>query len=163
MSYHVRRKDREIVNRSELNQIIARNKYATLSLCRDNEPYVVTLSYGYDSNFESLYFHCSKTGLKLDFINKNPKTCLTIIEDDGFEGQTCNHPYTSLVIRGDIELIDDKNEAETAIKLMIDQLEFKKKENAIKKLSSNNKFYQDLQMVKVRISEITGKQKVPNS
>ncbi len=70
MSYHIRRKDREIIDQSELNQIIARNKYATLALCHNNEPYIVTLTYGYDKNTKTLYFHCSKEGLKLDFIKK---------------------------------------------------------------------------------------------
>jgi nitroimidazol reductase NimA-like FMN-containing flavoprotein (pyridoxamine 5'-phosphate oxidase superfamily) len=32
----------------------------------------VTLTYGYDSYFKSLYFHCSKTGLKLDLHEKHP-------------------------------------------------------------------------------------------
>jgi nitroimidazol reductase NimA-like FMN-containing flavoprotein (pyridoxamine 5'-phosphate oxidase superfamily) len=162
MSYHVRRKDREIIDQSELNQIIARNKYATLALCHNNEPYIVTLTYGYDNNTKTLYFHCSKEGLKLDFIKKNPNTCLTIIEDNGFDSKTCNHPYTSLVIRGKIELIYDTEESNNAITLMIDQLEFENKERPLGKLNQNNKVYQNLQMVKVEIMEITGKEKRKN-
>jgi nitroimidazol reductase NimA-like FMN-containing flavoprotein (pyridoxamine 5'-phosphate oxidase superfamily) len=163
MSYHVRRKDREIVDISELIEIIARNKYATLGLCYNNEPYVVTLTYGYDKNAKALYFHCSKEGLKLDFINKNPNVCLTIIEDNGFESKTCNHPYKSIIIRGKIEFINDIDQANEAIKLMIDQLEFEEREKAIGTLNQNNKFYQDLKMFKVEISEMTGKEKRSNT
>ncbi len=46
---------------------------------------------------------------------------------------------------------------------MIDQLEFEEKEKALGKLNQNNKFYQDLQMVKVEIMEITGKEKEKES
>jgi len=45
--YHVRKTEREITNQSELLDILKRGKYTTISMCRDNEPYLVTLSYGY--------------------------------------------------------------------------------------------------------------------
>lgn len=46
MSYHVRRSDRKITDKKELLSIIEKGKYGILGLCRENEPYVVTLSYG---------------------------------------------------------------------------------------------------------------------
>jgi len=162
MSYHVRRKDREITDQSEHDRIIAKNKYATLALCHDNEPYIVTLTYGYDAAARTLYFHCSREGLKLDFIRKNPNTCLTIIEDNGFDSKTCNHPYKSLVIRGSVELIDDSESADRTIRLMIDQLEFDGKEKELGKLNADNNFYRELQILKIKIVEITGKEKVKN-
>ncbi len=54
MAYHVLRQDREIKDRFELDRIIKNNKTATLALCRNNEPYVVTLTYGYDDTLKAL-------------------------------------------------------------------------------------------------------------
>jgi uncharacterized protein len=119
MTYHIRRKDREITDKSELFGIIAQNKYASLALCSENEPYIVTLTYGYNKNSEAMYFHSNKDGLKIDFIKRNPNVCLTIIEDFGFDSETCNHPFKSLIIRGKLEFIEDKSEVDAAIKLMI--------------------------------------------
>jgi hypothetical protein len=76
MPYHVRRTDREIANQAELYEIIERNKYATLALCFNNEPYIVTLTYGFDKITKSLYFHCGKEGLKLDFIKRTQTLAL---------------------------------------------------------------------------------------
>jgi uncharacterized protein len=59
--YHMRRKDRQITDKDELSEILTQGKYAIISMCRDNEPYIVTLSYGYDKAKNALYFH---TGLK---------------------------------------------------------------------------------------------------
>ena len=46
--YHMRRQDRQINDETELSEIICRGKFAVLALCRNDEPYIVTLSYGYD-------------------------------------------------------------------------------------------------------------------
>ena len=159
MSYHVRRKDREITDQKALIDIVKNNKTATLALCSNNEPYIVTLTYGFDEKNGTLYFHCSKTGLKTDFIRKNPNTCLTIIEDSGLDSKTCNHFFKSLVIRGKVELIDDPEDTDRIIRILIDQLETDEREKALKKLNQQNKFYRDLQILQVKISEITGKGK----
>lgn len=160
MAYHIRRHDREINDQFELDQIINNNKIATMALCRNNEPYVVTLTYGYDEKLKTLYFHCGKEGLKLEFIKANPNVCLTIIENDGSEAQTCDQPYKSIVIRGKIEIVDNIQEMDIAIRKMIDQLEKEDTEKEYSKLSKNNKFYNDLTILKVIIQEISGKQKI---
>jgi nitroimidazol reductase NimA-like FMN-containing flavoprotein (pyridoxamine 5'-phosphate oxidase superfamily) len=45
---------------------------------------IVTLSYGYDSEKKTLYFHSAKKGLNWDFINSNKRVCATVIEDGGY-------------------------------------------------------------------------------
>jgi uncharacterized protein len=139
--------------------MIRNNRIATLALCRNNEPYVVTLTYGYDNDLRTLYFHCGKEGLKLEFINANPNVCLTIIENNGIGTQTCDHPYASIIIRGKIEIVNTTEEMDKAIRKMIEQLEKKNTDKEYSKLNTNNKFYNDLIVLKVRIEEITGKQK----
>jgi len=73
MSYHIRRNDREITDQNKIYDIIKNNKYAIIALCYNNEPYIVTLSYGFDEKDKSLYFHSAKSGQKIDIINKNNK------------------------------------------------------------------------------------------
>jgi nitroimidazol reductase NimA-like FMN-containing flavoprotein (pyridoxamine 5'-phosphate oxidase superfamily) len=74
--YHFHnRTNREITDKESIADILKKGKYATLSLCRNNEPYIVTLSYGYDKESEYMYFHCATEGLKIDFIKSNPNIC----------------------------------------------------------------------------------------
>ena len=83
--YHMNnRPNREIKNKVQINKLLHTGKYVTLALCKDNQPYIVTLSYGYDEATDSLYMHCADKGLKLDFIKENPNVCGTIIEDGGY-------------------------------------------------------------------------------
>ena len=157
MNYHVRRSEREIKNYNEFRTIIKRCKYTTIGLSNNNEPYIVTLSYGYDSAANVLYFHCGKEGQKIDFIKLNSKACATIIEDDGFDADSCEHSYKSLIIRGNINLVNDINEIDYAIRLMIFQLEKKDPDHFYEKLKIGNKSYDNLRMLKMTIENITGK------
>jgi len=83
--YHLQnRPNREITSAEEIRDILRRGKYVVIALCRDNEPYVVTLSYGYSEKQNCLYFHVATKGLKLDVIRTNPHVCATVIEDGGY-------------------------------------------------------------------------------
>ena len=83
------KKKLEIVDKKGIDGILSSGKFLTLSLCRDNEPYIVTLSYGYDKDKKEVYFHCARRGLKLDFIKDNPEVCGTVVEDLGYLDGKC--------------------------------------------------------------------------
>ena len=57
LKYHMHKSERELTDREEILEIISQGRYVTLSLCRGNEPYIVTLNYGYDQLKGALYFH----------------------------------------------------------------------------------------------------------
>ncbi|MHA2393727.1 MAG: pyridoxamine 5'-phosphate oxidase family protein, partial [Promethearchaeota archaeon] len=107
--YHMRRVEKEISDKENLIKIVKSRKYTTISLCKENEPYLVTLSYGYDESKNALYFHCSKEGQKIDFIKANPNVCGTVIEDNGYE-DGCGQAYRSVVFRGEMTIVEDIKE-----------------------------------------------------
>ena len=74
----------EITDKSQLLEILGRGKYAIIAMCTDNEPYIATLSYGYDPAGTALYFHSAVKGRKMDFLTANPAVCATVIEDGGY-------------------------------------------------------------------------------
>jgi hypothetical protein len=153
----MRRPERELKDNSNIEEILKNGKYATIALCRNNEPYIVTLSYGYDSANKAIYFHAAKQGVKIDFIKSNPNACLTIIEDNGYIQSECAHSYRSVVIRGDIELVQNEIEKRHGIEVMIDHLE---DNPAIKRAALDDKkdVYESMQVIKLKITEIAGKQ-----
>jgi uncharacterized protein len=160
MAYHVRRSDREITDQEELRSILEKGKYGIIALSRDDEPYAVTLSYGYDRAGNALYFHCAKEGQKIDFIRSNPRACLTVIEDDGFDADSCEHSYRSAVLHGRIFFVDEPAEMDLGIRLMIAQLEKKDPDRYLAKLKTGHKSYDNLGMIKFVIERITGKARV---
>jgi len=123
MVYHVRRRDKEITDREEMKKVLKSTKYVTLALSMKNEPYLVTLSHGYDDKRNCIYFHCAKEGKKIDYIKANSKVWGQAFIDHGYADGKCNHIYTSVHFSGKITLIDDLDEKLEAMKCMIRQLE----------------------------------------
>lgn len=157
MKYHMRRNDRQIEDGSVLESILRRGKYAVLALCRQDESYIVTLSYGYDHSSRTLYFHCAKEGLKAEFVRENPNVCATIIEDGGYVQNKCAHAYRSVVIRGRVEVVDDDEEKMKGLDVLIGHLE----ENpaAVKEGLSRKRNRVDVMNIwKLKIEEITAKE-----
>ena len=154
--YHMRRKDLLITDDQEINRIISAGKYITLALCKDNEPYIATLSYGYDESEKVIYMHCAQKGVKLDFIRTNPQVCATIIEDKGYLDGMCDHSYQSLVINGTITELKEANEIKSALITMVNQLESNPKPR-IERINGMGEAVTRLTLLKLTITEITGR------
>lgn len=121
--YHLRRKEREIEDPAVLHDLITRGRYASVALCRADEPYVVTMNYGFDSGRGALYFHCAPEGLKLEFIRANPRACATIVHDLGYRHGECDHSYRSVVLSGTIAVVEDEGERAHGLGVLIDHQE----------------------------------------
>lgn len=119
MRYHVRRRDKEIVEERTLKEILKRARYITIAMCRGGEPYLVTLSQGYDERENRIYFHCAKEGKKLDFLRMNPRVWGQAIIDFGYKEGECNHLYASVMFSGRVTFISDRGEKLDALRLMI--------------------------------------------
>lgn len=156
-NYHLQnRPNREITDESEIIDILKKGKYSVISLCRDNEPYIVTLSYGYDSESNSLYFHCSPFGLKLDFINTNSRVCATVIEDGGYIQNECGHNYRTAVFWGIMTIVSNLDEQIHGMEILLNHLE---NDSLVirDKLQKSNDYYSKMVVLKLDITQIHGK------
>lgn len=155
--YHLRNKtEREIKDPTEIARILREGKYATIALCRDNEPYAVTMSYGYDEPKNALYFHCASQGLKLDFISVNPNVCATVVEDQGYVVNECSHRFKSVVFWGAMSIVESLEEKIHGLSTMIDQLE----ENPGPRKTTVSKYkdeFDGFKILRLDIEDITGK------
>ena len=121
--YHMQKSECEIHDPDVIQDILQHGQYLTLALCRDDEPYVLTLSYGYDAAQGALYFHTAPQGLKIAFIRENPAVCGTVVEDKGYKQGECAHAYRSVVFRGQVEILDDVEEKQHGLHVLIEHLE----------------------------------------
>ena len=72
----MRRSDREIENRREIDEILHGAEVLHLAFAVDGGPYVIPISFGYDGT--SLYIHTAKVGRKIDCIGANPRICFQV-------------------------------------------------------------------------------------
>jgi nitroimidazol reductase NimA-like FMN-containing flavoprotein (pyridoxamine 5'-phosphate oxidase superfamily) len=121
MSFHVRRKDREITDQNEMQQILKTTKYVTIALCIDDQPYLVSLSHGYDQTQNCLYFHCAPEGKKLIYAQTNPNVWGQAVLDFGVTDE-CDYAYTSVHFQGKLTLINDLTEKKHAMDVLVRQV-----------------------------------------
>ena len=140
-----------------LADILKLGKYVTIAMCRENEPYAVTLNYGFDQERKALYFHCAQKGLKLDFIRANPQVCATVIEDRGYKTGECDHAFRSVVFWGTMHLVEDLHEKRRAIDILLDHLE-EQPDRVRQKSLKSDEVYREVGILRLDIDEMTGKQ-----
>lgn len=77
----MRRKDREIIDRTELDAIIGASKVMHLALADNNTPFIAPVFYAYDGG--ALYFHSAQKGSKIEILKRNNLVCFEISEFQG--------------------------------------------------------------------------------
>jgi uncharacterized protein len=75
----MRKQDREIRDREEIEWIIRQADVCRLGLSRDNRPYIVPVSFGYDG--DNIYFHTAPEGMKIDYMTANDRVCFELEHD----------------------------------------------------------------------------------
>ena len=69
----MRRKDKEIASREEIDGIIRDSLVCRLALALDGSPYVLPFSFGYDG--DAIYIHTARRGKKIRYFEGNPAVC----------------------------------------------------------------------------------------
>jgi len=119
----LRRKDKEIIEDVELKAILKEAKYVTLSMSLGDEPYLATLSHGYNEEQSCIYFHSALEGKKVEILKANPRVWGQALIDDGYQQGSCDHLYRTTQFRGRVTFVDDQKEKENALRLMIRHLD----------------------------------------
>lgn len=150
----MRREDKEVTDRAVIDDIINGSTILRLGLCRDNKPYVVPLSFGYDG--KDIYFHSAREGMKSDYIRANPSVCFEV-EDKAelvkHDAIPCKFDFLfrSVIGFGEISEIIDKDEKKDALKILL-------KHYSDEEWSLPDAAIGGVCLWKIRITDVTGKQ-----
>lgn len=81
----------------EVDTLLGRHETGVLSLARDDEPYAIPISYGYDTDARCFYLRLVSTpeSEKRRFLASSPRTRLVVYEEDG-------GVYRSVVAAGEL-------------------------------------------------------------
>ena len=153
----MRRKDKEITDKSEIESIIRRSMVCRLAMADKNRPYIVPLCFGYKSN--TLYFHSAGQGKKLDMLKKNNSVCFEfdidyeLIKSD----KACEWgmKYKSVIGFGKASFIEDVESKRRALDIIIQQY------------SDQSFVYPEIKIkhtviIQIKIEHMTGKCSKPN-
>jgi len=121
--FHMRRADKEITDADALTRVMKSAQFVTLAMAKDNQPYLVSLSHGYDEERNCVYFHCADEGKKLDYLEANGAVWGQAIIDRGYAQSQCTHLYASVHFSGKVTMLSDIAEKRAALECMIRQLD----------------------------------------
>ena len=122
----MRRSDREVTDLQEIGQILEGSTVCRVAFSVDNAPYIVPLSYGYDPETQSLYFHTADGGKKIDCIARNPRVCFEVegeirLRTGGRRGCRWTVAYESVVGYGTISEVCGSSDKEKGLRFLMDQ------------------------------------------
>ena len=74
----MRRKDREVADKSEIYDILQRCGTVRIAMHGPEYPYIVPVSFGAERVEDQVivYFHCAQEGMKIDLLGKDPRVCV---------------------------------------------------------------------------------------
>jgi len=134
----IRRKEKAIEDVAEMKEIIRTAQYVTVALCKDNEPYLVSLSHGYDPNKNCVYFHCASEGKKMDILKENNVVWGQALIDKGYIQGKCDHLYATVQFKGTVAFVDDFEEKKDALLNMVHKLDDNPDDVAEKQLTEKS-------------------------
>lgn len=112
--FHEMRRKNQLLSEEESIEILKRGTSGVLALFgEDGYPYALPISYCYDG--EKLYFHCAKTGHKLDAIRNCDKASFCVIDRDEVVPEKYTTYYRSVVVFGTIRAIENEQELQAAL------------------------------------------------
>lgn len=117
----MRRKDREVIDNTKINEIIRKSKVCRVGFADNGEVYIVPLNFGFvdHSGKRTFYFHSAKEGRKVDLVKQNPKVGFEL--DTGYElweaENACDFSagFQSIIGTGTISIVDDYEDKKTAL------------------------------------------------
>ncbi|MHA2291252.1 MAG: pyridoxamine 5'-phosphate oxidase family protein [Candidatus Hodarchaeales archaeon] len=119
----IRRKEKAIHELSEMKRILQKAHYITIAMSKDNEPYLVTLSHGYDPDTNAIYFHCAQEGKKIEFLKSNNLIWGQAVIDKGYVQGACDHLYLTIQFKGRVTFLENLDEKKKALVNMIKKLD----------------------------------------
>ncbi|MBY9001614.1 MAG: pyridoxamine 5'-phosphate oxidase family protein [Candidatus Heimdallarchaeota archaeon] len=119
----IRRKEKAITDIAIMKKILLEVKYITIALCKENQPYLVSLSHGYDPEKNRIYFHCASEGKKMEYLKENNVVWGQAVVDKGYIQGACDHLYATAQFKGKVSFVTDFEEKKAALISMVHKLD----------------------------------------
>jgi len=101
----------------ECIDILKNAKRGVLAVLGDDDyPYAVPLNYVYNEGH--IYFHCAKSGHKLDAIRKHSKVSFCVLNEGVQEENDWWYHFASVIVFGRIREVPDDDELERYLRLL---------------------------------------------
>ena len=102
------------MEQGEIDQFLVHSRVGRIGISLEDGPYVVPVGYCYEGG--EIFFHSCFSGLKMRSMARDPNVCF-LVDESLSDGSM----YKSVMIRGDVEIIDDPEEMVPYLQSLIDK------------------------------------------
>ena len=112
------RRKKQLLSKEETREIFNSCTAGVLAVAGDDDyPYAVPLSYTFKD--DKIFFHCAKTGHKIDGIKRNNKVTFAVIDRDDIVQETFTTHFRSAIAFGRARILTEDNERREALESLI--------------------------------------------
>ena len=150
------RRKKQLLTPEESAAVLHRGTSGVLALAGDDGyPYAVPMSYVYDG--AKLYFHCAKSGHKLDAIAGNEKASFCVIDQDHVVPEEYTTYYRSVIAFGRARVLEDEGEKRAALEKLAERYSPRQEEG---RRAEIDKLFQRVCMVELAVEHMSGKEAI---
>lgn len=150
----MRKANQEITDKSILEEILTSSIICRLGMIDKGLPYILPFNFGYHEN--CIYIHSAPAGKKISLLRENPMVCFEVEQQaDIIKNEVAckwSTRYRSVVGYGNVEIVTDFEEKTRGLEIIMNQ------HGAKEKMEFNTKEVEFIVILKLCITEITGKQ-----
>ena len=151
------RRNRQSLSEDMIRDILFKGSSGVLALSGDDDyPYAVPISYVFDG--DRIFFHCARSGHKIDAIRRNPKASFCVIGQDHVVPEEYTSHYRSVIVFGTMRIIEEEQEKRTAVEKLA--LKYAPEDSAKNRGAAIEKDWKPLCMLELTPEHITGKEAV---
>ncbi len=149
----MRRKDKEIKNKSAIEEILRQAAVCRIAMCDAGVPYLVPMSFGYEEG--CLHLHSASEGKKIDVLKHNPSVCFEL--DIGQELVGNENPcktslkYRSVIGYGKAVFVVDREEKKRSLDAIVRQYSGQAYDYPEESLN-------EVTIIRIHVESMTGKQ-----
>ena len=151
------RRNKQLLAEDVSREILGRNTSGVLSLLGDEGyPYGVPLSYVLVE--DKIFFHCAKTGHKIDAIRSCEKASFCVIDQDKIVSEEYTTYFRSVIAFGRVHILESDEEKRNALRILAGKYSGDQGEAGIEK--EMDKHFANVCMLQFDIEHLTGKEAI---
>lgn len=153
------RRKKQVLSTEECEIILQQGTSGVLAVAGDDDyPYAVPMSYVLCEN--KIYFHCAKSGHKLDAIARNEKVSFCVIGQDHVIPEEYTTHYKSVIVFGKIRILEDDTEKRTAMEKLA--VKYAPNDTEANRQKEIEKDWKPLCVLEMSIDHMSGKKRKVN-
>jgi len=148
------RRNRQQLSEEESLAVLERGTSGVLAVLGDEGyPYAVPLSYVYRNG--KIYFHCAKSGHKLEALKHCGKVSFCVVDQDQVKPEEYTTYFRSVIAFGNARILEAEEEKRAAVLLLAEKYCPSQRDGWQEAIDRE---WKALCMVEIRIEHMTGKQ-----